>query len=588
MELMDLDLRQLILSGREQGYLTYDQVGKYLPDEASSSEKLDNLLVILEQKGIKLVDKAPLQSLRVFDPNFSGDVVVDGSLDSLDELSDPNMEDSDFVSSEVENSRPGNDDLLDFENEEESKAPRRSNANLSDDPVRLYLSQMSEIPLFSRDEEIALAKTIEITRKRFRRSLLGNDYALRQTVEILTRVHQGQLPFDRTIKVSLTEQLTKEQISARMPANLATLKRMIAEKRLLFSRIVRKSTDRNEKSVLVQRYVRLRDKCIVLAEELSLRSRRVIPNMKQLEQYADRMENLQARIAKLEIQGDQQAEVARLRCDLRRLIVLVQESPRLLRVRCNEFRKHYKDFEGVKRELSQGNLRLVVSIAKKYRNRGMSFLDLIQEGNTGLMRAVDKYEYRRGFKFSTYATWWIRQAITRAIADQARTIRIPVHMIDVLSRLRNIQKRLTQSLRREPSMEEIAAQTDIPVEEVRRVLDIGRHPISIDRPVGEGEDNSFGEFIEDNDHGNPVKNTSHGLLRERIDTMLQSLTEREREIIRLRYGLVDGYCYTLEEVGRIFKVTRERVRQIEAKAVSKMQNPVRAAHLAGYLKNEAA
>jgi RNA polymerase primary sigma factor len=237
----------------------------------------------------------------------------------------------------------------------------------------------------------------------------------------------------------------------------------------------------------------------------------------------------------------------------------------------------------VKRELSSGYLRLVVSIAKKYRNRGMSFLDLIQEGNTGLMRAVDKYEYRRGFKFSTYATWWIRQAITRAIADQARTIRIPVHMIDVLSKLRNIQKRLNQTLERDPSIEEIAAEANLPVEEVQRVMDIGRHPTSLDRPVGDGEDNAFGEFIEGPESENPTRNAANSLLRDRIESLLKSLTFREREIIRLRYGLTDGYSYTLEEVGRIFKVTRERVRQIEAKAVAKLQSPTRSSRLEPFL-----
>jgi RNA polymerase primary sigma factor len=570
-EVMDLDLRQLIVTGREQGYLTYEQVGKYLPDEASSSEKLDNLLVALERKGIRLVDKAPTKSQP------------QEQLSLFREVDDVQLDDEGMESHEQLD-----EGFAGFDSPSVQKPVKRSNAKLSDDPIRLYLSQMSEIPLFSRDEEIALAKKIEITRKRFRRSLLGNDFAMRQTIEILSRVHSGQLPFDRTIKVSLTERLTKEQISRRMPSNLQTLKTLVAEKRRLFAQIVRKTIEPALKEQLVRRYVRLGNKCIVLAEELSLRSRRVVPNMKQLEQYADRMERLQTLIEQLADDVTRASECQRLRGELRRLIILTQESPRSLRRRCNEFRKHYNDFESVKRELSQGNLRLVVSIAKKYRNRGMSFLDLIQEGNTGLMRAVDKYEYRRGFKFSTYATWWIRQAITRAIADQARTIRIPVHMIDVLSRLRSIQKQLTQTLKREPSMEEIAAQTDISVEEVRRVMDIGRHPISIDKPVGEGEDNSFGEFIEDNDHGNPIRNASHGLLREKIDSMLKSLTFREREIIKLRYGLVDGYSYTLEEVGRIFKVTRERVRQIEAKAVSKMQNPVRAAQLSAYLQSDAA
>jgi RNA polymerase primary sigma factor len=217
----------------------------------------------------------------------------------------------------------------------------------------------------------------------------------------------------------------------------------------------------------------------------------------------------------------------------------------------------------------------------------MSFLDLIQEGNTGLMRAVDKYEYRRGFKFSTYATWWIRQAITRAIADQARTIRIPVHMIDVLSKLRNIEKRLTHELHRTPSVYEIAEIAQIPAEEVQRVMDIGRNPASLDRPVGEGEDSVFGEFIEDPSSDNPLRNAGNGVLRDRIDSLLKTLTFREREIIRLRYGLSDGYSYTLEEVGRIFKVTRERVRQIESKAVAKLQNPVRSKMLEGFLKQVA-
>jgi RNA polymerase primary sigma factor len=446
---------------------------------------------------------------------------------------------------------------------------------------------MAEIPLLTREEEIFLAKKIEITRKQFRRALLESDYALRNTVAILKRVQTGELPFDRTIKVSLTERLTKEQISARMPHNLRTVERLIRQNKIDFDLMVRKSTPPRLKAEVRQRFIRNRRKCLQLVEELSLRSRRVTPLLKQLEEISGRMNYIRDRLAELGSDAASRDEAADLRQELRELMIVTQESPTSLHNRMVKARAHFEEYEATKRQLSSGNLRLVVSIAKKYRNRGLSFLDLIQEGNTGLMRAVDKYEYRRGFKFSTYATWWIRQAITRAIADQARTIRIPVHMIDVLSKLRQAQKRLTQWLKREPTYEEIAEETEVPLEEVRRVMDIGRHPVSLDRPVGEGEDSSFGEFIEDNEDGNPVQVAAGGILRDKIDELLKTLTFREREIIRLRYGLVDGYSYTLEECGRIFKVTRERVRQIEAKAVAKLKSPSRADRLAAFLKTAA-
>jgi RNA polymerase primary sigma factor len=307
--------------------------------------------------------------------------------------------------------------------------------------------------------------------------------------------------------------------------------------------------------------------------------------MRKLNSISTKMVELEHRIVEVKKVKDPGEDLEVCQEELSGLEDLVLENAQDLHRRVVAIRKIYNKYEDAKRKLSGGNLRLVVSIAKKYRNRGLSFLDIIQEGNTGLMRAVDKYEYRRGFKFSTYATWWIRQAITRAIADHARTIRIPVHMIETMSKLRNISKALMQELGREPTIEEIAKRAKMTVSETRRVLKISRHPISLDRPVGESEDSYFGDFIEDNSVESPVSAATNEMLKDKIEGVLKTLTYREREIIKLRYGIGDGYTYTLEEVGRIFKVTRERVRQIEAKAVRKLQHPVRSRLLEGFLES---
>jgi RNA polymerase primary sigma factor len=536
---LDSELSDLIDIGKKQGYLTFTQVNNYLPDEALTPEKLDHLLMNLEELDLEVYpDAESIAGVPVHKKRDKG---------------------------------KGNE-----------LAPEDRTRRI-DDPVRMYLTQMGEIPLLTRQQEISLAKKIEITRKRFRRQLLESDYAMKTAIDILTKVHVGDLPFDRTIKVSVTEGLEKSQILGRMPHNLKTLGHLRQQNEVDFLVISSPEVTKKERDAAWETLIVRRRKMATLVEELSLRTQRLQPCMQRLNQISRRMKELQRQINSLKNLRSAKEEKANLQRELQDLMLMTFETPETLRTRVRKIDERYAAYEQAMRELSGGNLRLVVSIAKKYRNRGLSFLDLIQEGNTGLMRAVDKYEYRRGYKFSTYATWWIRQAITRAIADQARTIRIPVHMIETMSKLRKVSKQLLQELGREPTIEETATAAEVSLEETRRVLKISRHPISLDRPVGESEDSYFGDFIEDEGSESPVNAATQEMLKDKIDSVLKTLTYREREIIKLRYGLGDGYTYTLEEVGRIFKVTRERVRQIEAKAVRKLQHPVRSKQLKGFL-----
>ena len=554
MDKLDEGLKTLLDLGKRRGFLTFDQVNDYLPDEASSPDKIHGLLESLDELGIELLNEDEAEA-RLLASGEADDEPEDAVDEPDDEEGELTPEDLDEISRRI------------------------------DDPVRMYLTQMGEIPLLTRDQEIGLAKKIEITRKRFRRKVLECDFAMKLVVDVLRKVNDGELPFDRTVKVSVTENLEKDQILGRMPLNLATLDHLMALNIHDFRNFLRAKGDKASRRVIRLSLKVRRRKAVTLVEELSIRTQKVQPLMKRLEQVSARMIEL------LQLLEDDRnglggkEERGNLEKELRDLMVMTLETPESLRRRVEAMNARFKEYEQAKRELSGGNLRLVVSIAKKYRNRGLSFLDLIQEGNTGLMRAVDKYEYRRGYKFSTYATWWIRQAITRAIADQARTIRIPVHMIETMSKLRNVSKKLLQEKGREPTIEETAKAANISIEETRRVMKISRHPISLDRPVGESEDSYFGDFIEDEAAESPINAATQEMLKEKIDSVLKTLTYREREIIKLRYGLGDGYTYTLEEVGRIFKVTRERVRQIEAKAVRKLQHPVRSRQLEGFLES---
>lgn len=602
-------IEDLLDIGRKRSWLSYEELNNTLPDEMVDPDRLHELLILIDRHCIEMVDELEYRA-RLHRESLERGEIAGAGLAALPSVFRAMSVDGGERSGEAASLRKrmsstGDADeskdteQVQLEREIAEVVAEETSGKRLDDPIRMYLSQMGSIPLLTREEEIRLAKKVEVTRMIFRRRALQSDYVISQAVEILRQVAKGELPFDRTMRVSTAETNAREKISKRIPGNIKTLEALLAANRSDWDSFIACTKAKDEDAALkIKDRIRARRcRMAALTEELSLRTGRIIPLMRKLRSIAKKMAELDSELRRAANPGKtpqrgkrgkpvrhyEPEDLAVMREELEGLRSLVLEDPSELQKRVRELSVVFWEYEQAKRDLSGGNLRLVVSIAKKYRNRGLSFLDVIQEGNTGLMRAVDKYEYKRGYKFSTYATWWIRQAITRAIADHARTIRIPVHMIETMTRLRNIQKEIIQKTGVEPTTDELAEKAGMTAAEVRRVMKISRHPVSLDRPVGEGDDSYFGDFIEDDSQSAPADTAAQEMLRGRIESVLRTLTYREREIIKLRYGIGDGYTYTLEEVGRIFKVTRERVRQVEAKAIRKLQHPVRARKLQGFV-----
>lgn len=453
----------------------------------------------------------------------------------------------------------------------------------SSDLVQLYLSQMSDSPVLSRQEELDAARQIERTRKMLRRVMLTSDYMLQAAVRLLEKAAEGRMRIEAVCEVSLVNDRKKRQLRATLGPNLQTLRNLLKRNCADFAAMLSRRRPRDERRRIRRRLLLRRAKAIRLVEESPIRRQCLDLVMRNLREISCRMDADQRELRQIAREGNYAERRAELRKDLNDLMRLTRETPATLRRRLARIAAIRKPHDEARQKLSTANLRLVVSIAKRYRNRGIGFLDLIQDGNTGLLKAVDKFDSSLGFKFSTYATWWIRQAIARAIADHSRTVRIPVHMQATVNRVLEAGGLATQRCQGRPSIEETARAAGMSADTARRALKANRRMLSLDEPAGDVGENYLGELLPDPDAADPLRGLNHDALSEEIDDALESLNYREREILRLRYGLTDGCAYTLSEVGQVFSITRERIRQIETEALRKLKQPSRSHRLAEFL-----